>query len=81
VPRKASELGACKYLEGHIFTICSGNKDTDGDMLCISKEKMATYIGTKYADNTVHEWTGKKGIVLVEPNYSSAIETRHTERV
>ena len=26
IPRKASELGACKELEGHIFTIGSGNK-------------------------------------------------------
>jgi len=25
VPRKASEVGACKDLEGHIFTIGSGN--------------------------------------------------------
>jgi hypothetical protein len=26
VPRKASEVGACKDLEGHVFTIGSGNK-------------------------------------------------------
>ena len=32
VPRKASEVGACKDLEGHIFTIGSGNKSKDGDM-------------------------------------------------
>jgi hypothetical protein len=44
VPRKASEHGACKDLKGHIFTIGSGNKGKDGDMLCTSKEKMATYI-------------------------------------
>jgi hypothetical protein len=43
----ASELRACKDLVGHIFTIGSGNKDKDADMLCKSKEKMATYIGTK----------------------------------
>ncbi len=81
VPRKASELGACKDLEGHIFTIGSGNKGKDGDMLCTSKEKMATYIGTKYGGNTAQEWTSKKHIVPAEPTYSSAIETRHTERV
>ncbi len=57
VPRKASELGACKDLEGHIFTIGSGNKSKDGDMLCTSKEKMAAYIGTKYGDNAAQEWT------------------------
>jgi len=33
VPRKASEVGACKDLEGRIFTIGSGNKGEDGDML------------------------------------------------
>jgi hypothetical protein len=81
VPRKASELGACKDPEGHIFTIGAGNKGKDGDMLCISKEKMATYIGTKYGDDAAQEWTSKKHIVLAEPTYSSAIETRHAERV
>ena len=39
VPRKASEVGACKELEGHIFTIGSGNKGKDGDMLRTSMEK------------------------------------------
>ncbi len=33
MPRKASEVGACKDLEGHIFTIGSANKGKDGDML------------------------------------------------
>ncbi len=79
MPRKASEQGACKDLEGHIFTIGSGNKGKDRDMLCTSKKKMATYIGTKYGDNVAHEWTSKKCIVLAEPTYSSAIETRHAE--
>ena len=64
MPRKASELGACHDLKGHIFTIGSGNKGKDGDMLCTSKEKMAAYIGTKYGNNTAQEWTSKKGIVL-----------------
>ncbi len=79
VPRKASELGACKDLEGYIFTIGSGHKGKDGDMLCTSKEKMAPYIRTKYCNNAAQEWTSKKRILLVEPSYSSAIETRHTE--
>ncbi len=39
VPRKASEVGACKDLEGHIFTIGSGNKGKNGDMLRTSMEK------------------------------------------
>jgi hypothetical protein len=81
VPRKASELGACKDLEGQVFTISSGNKGKDGDMLCTSKEKMATYIGINYGDEAAQEWTSKKPIVLAEPTYSSTIETSHTERV
>jgi hypothetical protein len=44
VPRMASEVGACKELEGHIFTIGSGNKGKDGDMLRTSMETMTTYI-------------------------------------
>ncbi len=50
MPRKASEVGACKVLEGHIFTIGSGKKGKDGDMLRTSMEKMTTYIGTKFGD-------------------------------
>jgi hypothetical protein len=42
MPCKALEQGACKDFEGHIFTIGSGNKGKDGDMLCTSKKKMAT---------------------------------------
>ena len=48
---KATEVGACKDLEGHIFTISSGNKGKDGVMLQTSMEMMATYIGTKFGDD------------------------------
>ncbi len=67
VPHKASEQEACKDLEGHIFTIGSGNKGKDGDMLCTSKEKMATYIRTKYGDDAAQEWTSKKRAILPDP--------------
>jgi hypothetical protein len=77
VPHKASEQGACKDLEGHIFTIGSGNKGKDGDMLRTSKEKMATYIGTKYGDDAAQEWTSEKRAILPEPAYSKAILDRH----
>jgi hypothetical protein len=49
-------------------------------MICMSKEKMATYIRTKYCDNAAQEWTSKKRILLAEPSYSSEIKTRHAER-
>ena len=81
VSHKASEQGACKDLEGHIFTIGSGNKGKDGDMLRTSKEKMATYIGTKYGDDTAQEWTSEKRINLPQLAYSKAILDRHAERV
>ncbi len=32
------------------------------------------------SDNAVQEWTSKKRIMLNEPTYSSAIETRHAEK-
>ncbi len=64
VPCKALEVGACKDLEGHIFTIGSGNKGKGEDMLCTSMEKMATYIGTKYGDKAAQEWKSGKKIVL-----------------
>ena len=81
MPKRASELGACKELEGHIFTIGSGNKGKDGDILCTSKEKMTTYIGTKYGDKAAQEWTSKKRIMSKEPKYSDAIEIRHAKRI
>ncbi len=81
MPCKASEVEACKDLKGHIFTIGSGNKGKDGDMLRTSMEKMATYIGTKYGNKAAQEWTSKKKIALLEPTYSQAILDRHAERV
>ncbi len=43
LPRKGGKVGACKDLEGNVFTIGSGNKGKDGDMLRTSKEKLALY--------------------------------------
>ncbi len=81
VPCKASEVGACKDLEGHIFTISSGNKGKDGDMFRTSMEKMTMYIGTKYGDEAAQEWTSRKKIALLEPTYLQAILDRHVKRV
>ncbi len=81
MPRKASEVGACKDLEGHIFTIGSTNKGKDGDMLRTSMKKMATYIDTKYGNEAAQEWTSKKKITLSEPAYSQAIQNRHAATV
>ncbi len=81
MPRKASEVGTCKDLEGHIFTIGSGNKGKDGDMLRTSMEKIATYIGTKYGNEAAQEWASGKKIVLQEPAYLQAVLVRHVERV
>ncbi len=81
VPRKASEVGACRDLEGHIFTIGLENKGKDGDMLHTSMEKMTTYIGTKYGDEAAQEWTSRKKTNLPEPTYSQAILDMHAARV
>ncbi len=81
VPCKASEVGACKDLKGHIFTISFGNKGKDGDMLGTSMEKMATYIGTKYGNEAAQEWTSGKKILLLEPAYLQVILDRHVESV
>jgi hypothetical protein len=81
IQRKASEVGACKDLEGRIFTIGSGNKGTDGDMLRTSMEKMGTYIGTKFGDEASQEWISGKKITTPEPAYLQAVLTRHAVRV
>ncbi len=81
VPRKTSEVGACKELEGHIFTIGSGNKGKDGDMMRTTIDKIATYIGTKFGDDAAQEWVSNKKTIMPEPTYSQAILTRHSQRV
>ena len=77
VPRKTGEVGACKDLEGNVFTIGSGNKGKDGDMLCTSKEKLALYIGTNYGDDACQEWLSKKQLVLPEPKYPAEVLAWH----
>jgi hypothetical protein len=81
VPSKATEVGDCKDLGGHIFTIGSGNKGKDGDMFRTSMEKMAKSISTKFGDSAAQEWTSGKQIVLQEPAYLQVILVRHAERV
>ena len=81
IPRKASEVGACKELEGHIFTIGSGNKGKDGDMLHTSMETMETYIDPKFGDDAAQEWISGKRIILPEPTHLQAILDRHAARV
>jgi hypothetical protein len=61
-----------------VFTIGSGNKGKDGDMLCTSKEKLALYIGTTYGDDACQEWHSEKQLVLQEPTYPDAVLARHT---
>ncbi len=81
IPRKASEVGACKELKGLIFTIGSGNKGKDDDMLRTSKEKIATNIGTKFGDEAAQEFISGKRIIPPEPAHSQAILVRHVARV
>ena len=77
LPRKVGEVGACKDLEGNVFTIGSGNKGKDGDMLRTSKEKLALYIGTNYGDDSCQEWVSEKQLILLEPTYPATVLTRH----
>ena len=81
MPHKASEVGACKDLEGHIFTISSGNKGKDGDMLCTFAKKIATHISTKFGNSAAQEWTRGTQTVLPELAYLPFIPARHAERV
>jgi hypothetical protein len=80
LPHKGGEDRACKDLEGNVFTIGSGNKGKDGDMLCTSKEKLALYIGTNYGDDACQEWFSEKQLVLQEPTYPDAVLARHRLR-
>ncbi len=75
--RKGGEVGACKDLKGNVFTIRSGNKGKDIDMLRTSKKKLTLYIGTNYRDDACQEWLSKKQLVLQEPTYPDAVLARH----
>jgi hypothetical protein len=77
LPCKGGEVGACKDLEGNVFTIGSGNKGKDGDMLHTSKGKLALYIGTNYGDDAGQEWLSEKQLELQEPTYPDAVLARH----
>jgi hypothetical protein len=79
-PHKGGEVGACKDLKGNVFTIGSGNKGKDGDMLRTSKEKLALFIGTNYGDDACQEWLSEKQLVLQEPTYPDAVLARHRLR-
>ncbi len=50
-------------------------------MLQTLRERMATYIGTKFGDNVAQESTSKKKNALKEPVYSQSILDRHGERI
>jgi hypothetical protein len=76
LPCKGGEVGACKDLEGKVFTIGSGNKGKDRDMLRTSKEKLALYIGTNYRDDACQEWLSEKQLVLQVPTYPDACWVR-----
>jgi hypothetical protein len=80
LPCKGGEVGACKDLEGNVFTIVSGNKGKDGDVLRTSKEKLALYIGPNYGDDACQEWLSEKQLVLQEPTYPDAVLARHRLR-
>ncbi len=80
LPCKSGEVGACKDLKGNVFTIGSGNKGKEGDMLCTSKEKLAPYIGTNYGDDACQEWLSEKQLVLQEPTYPDSVLARHAVR-
>jgi hypothetical protein len=62
------------------FTIGSGNKGKDGDMLRTSKEKLALYIGTNFGDDACQEWLSEKQLVLQEPTYPASVLARHAVR-
>ncbi len=75
-PCKTGEVGACKNLDGNVFTIGSGNKGKYGDLLCTSKEILALYIGTNYRDDACQEWMSEKQLVLLEPTYPPDVFAR-----
>jgi hypothetical protein len=70
LPPKGGEVGACKDLEGNVLTIGSENKGKDGDMLCISKEKLALYICATYGDDACQEWLLEKQLVFARAHLS-----------
>jgi hypothetical protein len=80
LPCKSGEVGACKDLKQNVFTIGSGNKGKDGDLLRTSTEKLALDIATNYGDDACQEWQSEKQLVLQEPSYPDLILARHAVR-
>jgi len=64
-----------------MFTIGSGNKGKDGDMLRTPNQKLALYIGTNYGDDDAcQEWLSEKQLVFQEPTYPDSVLARHAVR-
>ena len=79
--QRSSKIGACAKLGGNIFTISSGNKASDGNTLCTTKEAMVLYIGTHYGEDTSNEFATGVMTVLTIPPQDAAITTRHQVRL
>jgi hypothetical protein len=78
LPCKSGKVGACKDLEQNVFTIGSGNKGKDDDLLRTPNEKLALYIGTNYGDDACQELQSEKQlVVLQEPTYPDSVLARH----
>ena len=79
--QRSSKIGACAKLGGNIFTISSGNKARDGNMLRTTKEAMVLYINTHYGKDTSKEFATGVMTVLNVPSQDAAITTRHQIRL
>ncbi len=73
---KTLKVGLCKELENHIFDYGVSNA---ADLMCTTQEKIAQYVGIKYAEDIANELTNKTTMKVAPPVYSAAIVLRHQE--
>jgi hypothetical protein len=72
---KATKMGLCKELEGHIFDY--GGHGAAHTMI-VTQEKIRQYV-VKFGEDIANEIKNKKLVVLTPPKYSNAIKLRHQE--
>ena len=75
---KTTKVGLCKDLEGNIFDF---GTTSAADLMRITQEKIAQYIGAKYGEDIANELQNKTKVVIPTPAYASATLTRHALRI
>jgi hypothetical protein len=76
--QKAAKNGFCANLGTNVFDY--GHRSA-ADQMRISLEKIVQYVGTNQGQDISNELQNKTTVILPEPVYTGAVQTKHIARV